>query len=97
MAAAIFGLMSIKPSVCESRPLALTLITARYGTMSNFMPPTSYTAYAFKEKGGKLEEVIVDRKDPKAGEVVVKVLACGVCGRLVFLDTTIVPGVLTIT
>jgi len=37
-------------------------------------------AYAFKEKGGKLEKVIVKWKDPEEGWVVVKVLACGVCG-----------------
>lgn len=49
--------------------------------MSSFTPPKTYTAYAFKEKGGKLEKVIVDWKEPGPGEVVVKVLACGVCAR----------------
>lgn len=57
--------------------------------MSNFTPPKSYTAYAFKEKGGKLEKIAVDWKDPKAGEVVVKVLACGVCARSGCLRTVI--------
>ncbi|KAI0070919.1 GroES-like protein [Panus rudis PR-1116 ss-1] len=45
--------------------------------MSN---PETYTGYAFKQKGGKLEKVTFDWKDPQDGEVVVKVLACGVCG-----------------
>lgn len=43
--------------------------------------PKQYTAYAFTEKGGKLQKTTVDWKDPKDGEVIVKVLACGVCGR----------------
>lgn len=45
--------------------------------------PESYKAFAFKEKNGKLEEVTVSWKDPQAGEVIIKVLACGVCGRQV--------------
>lgn len=43
--------------------------------------PESYKAYAFKEKNGKLEEITVPWKDPQAGEAIIKVLACGVCGR----------------
>jgi D-arabinose 1-dehydrogenase-like Zn-dependent alcohol dehydrogenase len=46
-----------------------------------FTPPTSYIAYAFTKKGGDLERVEVPWKDPQAGEIVAKVLACGVCGR----------------
>ncbi|KAL4252211.1 hypothetical protein ABKN59_005546 [Abortiporus biennis] len=42
--------------------------------------PKSYTAYAFTEKGGNLVKKTVDWKDPKPGQVVIKVLACGVCG-----------------
>lgn len=45
--------------------------------------PDSYTAYAFTEKNGKLQKVTVPWKDPEKGEIVVKVLACGVCGRFV--------------
>lgn len=41
----------------------------------------SYTAYAFKEKGGSLEKVTKSWKDPGPHQIVVKVLACGVCGR----------------
>ncbi|KAH9930175.1 GroES-like protein [Amylocystis lapponica] len=41
--------------------------------------PTTYTAYAFTRKNGPLEKIIVDWKAPQRGEVVVKVLACGVC------------------
>ncbi|KAH9933793.1 GroES-like protein [Fomitopsis serialis] len=41
--------------------------------------PKTYKAYAFLEKGGPLKPIVVDWKDPAPGEVVVKVLACGVC------------------
>jgi hypothetical protein len=47
----------------------------------SFTPPKSYTAYAFMQPGGKLEKITVNWKAPKEGEVVLKVLACGVCGR----------------
>ncbi|KAH9850276.1 GroES-like protein [Lenzites betulinus] len=42
--------------------------------------PDSYTAYAFLEVGGKLQKITVPWRDPKDNEVIVKVLACGVCG-----------------
>jgi hypothetical protein len=48
-----------------------------------FNPPNTYTAYAFTKAGGTLEKLTVDWKDPKAGEIIVKVLACGVCHRSV--------------
>lgn len=52
--------------------------------MANSLPhPDSYTAYAFTEQGGPLQKVTVPWKDPREGEVVVKVIACGVCGRFV--------------
>jgi D-arabinose 1-dehydrogenase-like Zn-dependent alcohol dehydrogenase len=49
--------------------------------MATFVPPKSYTAYAVTKKGGTLERITVDWKEPKDGQVVVKVLACGVCAR----------------
>ncbi|PIL25664.1 hypothetical protein GSI_11414 [Ganoderma sinense ZZ0214-1] len=42
--------------------------------------PDTYTAYAFLEKGGDLQKVTIPWRDPSPGEIVVKVLACGVCG-----------------
>ncbi|KAH8093848.1 GroES-like protein [Cristinia sonorae] len=48
--------------------------------------PTSYTAYAFTEKGGDLEKVTKQWKDPEQNQVVVKVLACGVCGSDVLVE-----------
>ena len=45
--------------------------------------PESYTAYAFTEVGGQLHKVTVPWQDPGPGEIIVKVLACGVCGRYV--------------
>lgn len=50
-------------------------------TMSDH--PDSYIAYSFTEKNGKLQKINVPWKDPQEGEIVVKVLACGVCGRFV--------------
>lgn len=43
--------------------------------------PKSYVCYRFEELNGKLKRAVVDWTEPKEGEVVVKVLACGVCGR----------------
>ncbi|EIW63877.1 GroES-like protein [Trametes versicolor FP-101664 SS1] len=50
--------------------------------------PASYTAYAFTEPGGDLQKITVDWRDPHEGEVVLKVLACGVCAT----DNAIVNG-----
>jgi len=47
--------------------------------MSQF--PKTYKAYAFLERGGSLKPIDVEWKDAKPGEVIVKVLACGVCAR----------------
>ena len=49
--------------------------------MSAHSHPESYVCYRFEELNGKLQRAVVEWKDPKVGEVVVKVLACGVCGR----------------
>ncbi|KAI0635834.1 GroES-like protein [Trametes polyzona] len=49
--------------------------------MTSSLPhPDSYIAYAFTEAGGGLHKITVPWKDPGANHVVVKVLACGVCG-----------------
>lgn len=47
--------------------------------------PDNYVVYRFEELEGKLKKAVVDWKDPKEGEVVVKVIACGVCGRYVLV------------
>ena len=41
--------------------------------------PESYTAFGFVAKDGPLERLTMPWSDPKAGHVVVKVLACGIC------------------
>jgi len=41
--------------------------------------PESFTAFSVQEKFGKLVKITVPWKDPQEGQVVVKVLACGVC------------------
>jgi D-arabinose 1-dehydrogenase-like Zn-dependent alcohol dehydrogenase len=41
--------------------------------------PKTYKALVIKSAGGPLELVDVELKHPQAGEVLVKVLACGVC------------------
>ncbi|KAK7692069.1 hypothetical protein QCA50_005474 [Cerrena zonata] len=48
--------------------------------------PESFKAFAFPERHGKLQKITLPWKDPKDGEVVVKVLACGVCGSDEFLE-----------
>ncbi|KAH9902936.1 GroES-like protein [Cubamyces lactineus] len=50
--------------------------------------PDSYIAYAFTQVGGKLNKMVFPWKDPKDNEIVVKVLACGVCGS----DATVREG-----
>ncbi|KAI0775297.1 GroES-like protein [Trametes elegans] len=50
--------------------------------------PESYTAWAFTEVGGNLRKTSVQWKDPKDNEVVIKVLACGVCAS----DETVRKG-----
>ena len=41
--------------------------------------PKTHKAALFKEKGGPLHVEQVETKLPQEGEVLVKVLACGVC------------------
>ena len=41
--------------------------------------PKTHKAAMFKEKGGPLHIEEIETKMPKEGEVLVKVLACGVC------------------
>ena len=45
--------------------------------------PESYIAYRFEGVGGELKRAVIPWHEPKDGEVIVKVLACGVCARLV--------------
>ncbi|KAK7692067.1 hypothetical protein QCA50_005472 [Cerrena zonata] len=54
--------------------------------------PQKYTAYAFLEVGGNLQKIDVEWKDPKEGEVIVKVLACGVCGSDDVVQQQAVPA-----
>ncbi|THG94804.1 hypothetical protein EW026_g6732 [Hermanssonia centrifuga] len=41
--------------------------------------PNSYIAYRFEELGGQLKRAEIAWKDPEEGQIVAKVLACGVC------------------
>ena len=45
--------------------------------------PQKYTVYRFEEKNGQLKKAEVAWKNPSDGQVVVKVLACGVCATYV--------------
>ncbi|OSD08068.1 GroES-like protein [Trametes coccinea BRFM310] len=54
--------------------------------------PSTYTAYAFLEPGGKLQKVTIPWRFPKAGEIVIKVLACGVCGTDEILPSQVMPA-----
>ncbi|TFY61619.1 hypothetical protein EVJ58_g4405 [Rhodofomes roseus] len=46
--------------------------------------PATYKAYAFLEKGGNLQRILFNWQDPDPGEIVVKVIACGVCAGCVY-------------
>ena len=50
--------------------------------------PQNYVAYHFEEQNGHLKRVVVPWKDPNPGQVVVKVLACGVCGTCVPIESS---------
>ncbi|KAI0782150.1 GroES-like protein [Abortiporus biennis] len=54
--------------------------------------PDSYIAYAFTEVNGKLNKITLPWKEPEIGQVVVKVLACGVCGSDEGVQTQLFPG-----
>jgi hypothetical protein len=47
-----------------------------------FTPPKTYKAMSVQEKGS-LELIDVPWKDPEDGQIIAKVLACGVCHRYV--------------
>ena len=52
--------------------------------MTHSLPhPDSYVAYAFLEKDGDLQRITVPWRDPIEGEIIVKVLACGICATFV--------------
>ncbi|OJT01759.1 Alcohol dehydrogenase [Trametes pubescens] len=53
--------------------------------------PATYTAYAFLEPGGKLQKITVPWHYPKTGEIVIKVLACGVCGTDEICPSQVMP------
>ncbi|EMD42277.1 hypothetical protein CERSUDRAFT_110805 [Gelatoporia subvermispora B] len=59
--------------------------------MSPAAHPKSYKAFAFTEVGGPLKEVQVEWKDPQPGEIVVKVLACGVCASDEAVKYQVIP------
>jgi len=66
--------------------------------MSSAAHPTTYKAYAFLERGGDLRPVDIEWKDPQPGEIVVKVLACGVCAsdeiaKLQYFPTVTYPRI----
>ena len=45
--------------------------------------PETYKGFAFTEKHGTLQPITLPWKNPQEDEVVIKILACGVCGRFV--------------
>ncbi|PIL31264.1 hypothetical protein GSI_05962 [Ganoderma sinense ZZ0214-1] len=53
--------------------------------------PASFTAWAFTERSEVLSKVTLPWKDPAEGQVVIKVLACGVCGTDQALTTGALP------
>lgn len=66
----------------ESKP---TIIPPSYSTLTgNMALPKTYKQAAFKETGGPLVVEEVSLKLPTAGEILVKVEACGVCHSEIF-------------
>ncbi|KAI0916126.1 hypothetical protein AcW1_010018 [Taiwanofungus camphoratus] len=61
--------------------------------MSLSAHPKSYKAYAFTEKGGQLKLITLDWKDPLPGEIVVRVLACGVCASDEIVKYQLMPNI----
>lgn len=53
--------------------------------------PKTYTAAVQKEAGKPFEFVDVEMKEPGAGKVLVKVLACGVCHSDSIVKNEIMP------
>ncbi|KAH9854323.1 GroES-like protein [Lenzites betulinus] len=53
--------------------------------------PDSYTAFAYQEVGGDLQQITVPWRDPQAGEIVLRVLACGVCATDVVVASGALP------
>lgn len=51
--------------------------------------PDSFTAWAFTERSEVLTKITLPWKDPAEGQLVIKVLACGVCGTYVLSNSTI--------
>lgn len=49
--------------------------------MSTPQHPKTFKAWAYLKSGGGLTQIDLEWKDPQPGEIVVKVLACGICGR----------------
>ena len=45
--------------------------------------PDSFTAWGFTERSEVLTKITLPWKDPAEGQLVIKVLACGVCGTYV--------------
>ena len=46
--------------------------------------PKTYNAYVFTETHGDLQHTTVNWEEPASNEVVVKVLACGVCAGYIY-------------
>ncbi|KAH9840285.1 chaperonin 10-like protein [Rhodofomes roseus] len=55
--------------------------------------PATYKAYAFLEKGGNLQRILFNWQDPDPGEIVVKVIACGVCAGDENAKYSVLPGI----
>lgn len=51
--------------------------------MSSFTAPQSYTAFQWDSPNTDLKKTEKPWKDPEQDEVVIKVLACGVCATYV--------------
>lgn len=58
-------------------------------TMPSFTAPQSYIAFQWDAPNTDLKKTEKPWKDPEQDEVVIKVLACGVCGTYVLRDVVL--------
>jgi len=66
------------PGLCSSPDFSRLILLPSNSNMTESLPKT-YTAYAFTEKGGKLEKQTKDIRPVEAGEILIKTIATGVC------------------
>ena len=83
-----FGLFSLYPPYSNIKaPLVYRSIQPPLPLLLTMELPKTYNAYVFTETHGDLQHTTVNWEEPASNEVVVKVLACGVCAGYIYTPT----------